>query len=226
MPITTEPKGSKPPIANVAKVSITYANTLDAKLTAANVFYVKSAGITAALASTGINTFIGSFESAWKTRMLPFIAPQGKLIGVKFATVDGNGLQGFGVFSDVGTAGSGALPPQCAIAITWLGQGVTWRGGRPRTYLPNVPSGNVGGSVASLVSGIALSMANAAVGFMNDIAALTIAGSSVALGTVSYYSRGAFRTPPLWVPYVGAVVHDRLDSQRRRSGKERLYGVD
>lgn len=123
-----------------------------------------------------------------------------------------------------GIVSGDALPPQCAVCISWL---ITarWRGGKPRTYLPGIPL-----SALTTSGGSALTTA-----YMNDVASvgnnilLYWAGvslpsaSTVEQVCLSYRTAGAPRISPVTFPIVGAECHGRLDSQRRRSGKESAF---
>jgi hypothetical protein len=47
----------------------------------------------------------------------------------------------------------------------------------------------------------------------------------VTLGTISYHTGHAVRPTPLFREYINVAVHERIDSQRRRSGRESAFGV-
>jgi hypothetical protein len=48
-------------------------------------------------------------------------------------------------------------------------------------------------------------------------------GHDIILGTISYQTGHSPRPTPLFRPFGDAHVHERLDSQRRRSGRESLF---
>jgi hypothetical protein len=50
-----------------------------------------------------------------------------------------------------------------------------------------------------------------------------LAGGVETLGTISHYAHHAILDPPIWRPFIAAHVHERIDSQRRRNGKEVLF---
>lgn len=96
----------------------------------------------------------------------------------------------------------------------------TWRGGKPRTYLAGLPSEAFEDS-----NTLAASFITAAEAAGNALRTATLAAAhgslaETALGTVSFYSANAPRTPPLQFVYSGCVVHPRIDSMRRRLGRE------
>lgn len=226
MPITSEPKGPKPPFTFGVKVQLIYSGSAGGlTFNAANVLHLLLGG-GAGITTTTLSTLAGQIRAAFGTRFASSISSEWTLIQTILTLTDGTGVQGTDSTHVVGT-GAVAYPPQCAVCITWKGA-IGWRGGRPRTYLPGVPSSATAGSVgsAALSSSFTAPLATAAQNFISDVNALTIAGNSVTLGLISYYSKGAFRIPPIFIPFQTAVVHDRLDSQRRRSGKERTYSID
>jgi hypothetical protein len=47
----------------------------------------------------------------------------------------------------------------------------------------------------------------------------------VILGTLSFQTAHAVRPTPVFRPFGAAHVHERMDSQRRRSGRENLFPV-
>lgn len=119
-----------------------------------------------------------------------------------------------------GTSTSGSnLPANAAMGVSWI-SGVYWRGGKPRTYLAGYRSADVNGTTQWTSGAVAATVGNAGL-FLADINALTHGAiTGTALGFVSFRSGNADRPTPLFFPYLGARVHTRIDSQRRRLGKE------
>lgn len=226
MPITTEPRGPKPPLPGGIKIQFNYSGSAGGlTFIAANVMHALVAP--ASLVTQTLVTNIAQFSrQTWAGNFPPSIASSWKVVNTTATAVDGSGLQGQDNTNVPGTA-TGLYPPQCAVAITWKGA-IPWRGGRPRTYLPGVPTSASSGSSQSsaLSSSYTSVLAAAAITFISQMNAMVISGGSLTFGLISYYSRGAFRSTPLFVPITTAVVHDRLDSQRRRSGKERTFPID
>jgi hypothetical protein len=61
---------------------------------------------------------------------------------------------------------------------------------------------------------------------MTSINALSlVAGGSPVLGTVSYHTGHALRPTPLFRTFISVRVHERFDSQRRRSGPEASFAA-
>lgn len=125
--------------------------------------------------------------------------------------------------ADGGLATGGTLPPQSAVVLSWQIV-ASYRGGKPRTYLPGIPTTaqfNPGSSQLSPTYASALQ--GEATAFLNAVNAVSLTGGNLTLGTISYHSGHAVRPSPVWRPFVSARVHERLDSQRRRSGKESTF---
>jgi hypothetical protein len=159
--------------------------------------------------------FIGTFTSDWKTT------------GVVATMLDGTGTTGLDPTSTSGTNAPPTFPPQVALTLTWKAS-IFWRGGKPRTYIPGIPTSACANAGSSLLLGSFTSAVQAQAGLFNlGVNGITsFSPNTVTLGFVSYFSRGAFRTPPVFFPFNNVVIHDRLDSQRRRSGKESSYPID
>lgn len=124
-----------------------------------------------------------------------------------------------------GTYTEPALPPQCAVALSWQ-ISRRYRGGKPRTYIPAIPTAAVGGDGSAALTSAYMTIAEDAgatfLANINGIAGLT---HDIQLCNVSYFSGLAPRISPQVDVTQSVVVHGRLDSQRRRSGKESAFPV-
>lgn len=225
MPITTEPKGPKPHIAGAYKVQVIFQNTTDPARRAANVFHVNQLTVAPPTVAQ-LNSYAASFSSAYATALAGVLGTTWKIISCVVTALDGSGLQGTDNTSHTGTASTPAMPPGNAVTVSWTAVGQSWRGGRARTYIPGVTSGCL---VNPDDSAITVSFANALVSqmktFLNAVIALNLNGVQTNLVLVSYFSKGAFRSPPLTAQILAPLVHQRVSSQRRRSGKEATFGV-
>lgn len=225
MAIKTEPKGPKPPLAGLVKVVMTYQSDSIPIARAANVMHAISTPVIS-YSQANIATLATDFYNAWVTAAMPSISAHWTLVACTVTALDGTGLQSTQQGTTIGGASGNANPPQCACCVSWRAP-FSWRGGRPRTYLPGVPvSGQVAAGYAALSTGFTAPLAARMVTFLATVNTFTFSGSIMQLGFPSYYTRGAFRPVPLFFSMTSAVVHDRLDSQRRRSGKESVFGVD
>lgn len=123
-----------------------------------------------------------------------------------------------------GTAAGTQFPPQVAVTVSWA-IAEAYRGGKPRTYVPGVPSTAVANPGDSLIQpAFANNMVLNWKTFLNQMNATGVAGTAVTIGTVSYHTAHTVRPTPLFRTYIDVHVHERLDSQRRRSGKEAAAG--
>lgn len=123
-----------------------------------------------------------------------------------------------------GTRAGTAMPSQVACVISWH-VNFRYRGGHCRTYLPagvlaDVTSGHL------WTSAFILAANNAATGFLGDVADITSTSHDFALIMLSYYFKppggtaGTLRTVPEAFPVESGHVRSRVDTQRRRLGKE------
>lgn len=126
-------------------------------------------------------------------------------------------------------AGSNAaapFPPQVTVCLSWQ-IAESYRGGKPRTYVPGIPqnaTNTTGSSQLSTTYANALASVGDAILTAINARVETGAGAATdALGTVSYHTGHAVRPTPLFRAFLDCRVHERLDSQRRRSGAENLF---
>lgn len=113
-----------------------------------------------------------------------------------------------------------ALPANVAVGISWR-QALSYRGGHPRTYLCGISQGQL--DDVTRLGGVAQgNFQSAAEGFLSDVNALTPGASigDVELGTVSFVNDGDWRLTPIFLSYLGASVDLRIDTQRRRLGRD------
>lgn len=151
------------------------------------------------------------------------IATSWTKIGVLCVSVGGDGAQGSEGSPFPGTDASQSFPPNNAVCVSWTFTGA-WRGGKPRTYVPGVPldAVNTPGS-AQLKPTYASNVRTTWLATLTLLNAITIGGVSPTFGFISYFHNYAFRPVPLFFNYGPPKVHERVDSQRRRSGKERYF---
>lgn len=124
-----------------------------------------------------------------------------------------------------GTDASMPTPPQVAVCLSWA-IAARYRGGKPRWYLPGITTGALSASYGSaILPSWAATTQGAADGWLVAINGSSAGGSTVTVGTISFRTGNAPRVTPLFRSFTGITVHERLDSQRRRSGKESAFGV-
>lgn len=226
MPITTEPKGPKPPVGGLIKVQFQYQQISDPSRRAANILHYSTFNATHTPTNTDLAAWVATLSSDWANALSGVLSTNWKIISATATMLDGSGNQGVDTTSHTGTASTVALPPGTSVVVTWKASGVSWRGGRPRTYLPGVTSGcQTAGDDSSITTSFASALVSQMKTYITNGNAIALAGGTTNLTVVSYFSKGAFRIPPQLFPISAPVVHQRLASQRRRSGKEGTFLV-
>jgi hypothetical protein len=122
---------------------------------------------------------------------------------------------------------SGTLTPaQVALVISWKSNSYI-RGGHPRTYMAGVTFDRL--ATANTWSAQTIQdYDGAAFGFRGAVNGIALdGGSSVTLGYLQVYPpKGSVQVPPIFLdpprfwPFTASTVHPRVDTQRRRLGRE------
>lgn len=123
------------------------------------------------------------------------------------------------------TSATSPLSVNSAVCLSWPVQR-RWRGGHFRTYLPARTIGDISGG-HQLSGAVATSYADAGKAFKNAVNAISVGFGPIRLGGVRYFPTGqnpdgtpVLKTSGEFHIYSDPVCHTRLDSQRRRLGKE------
>jgi hypothetical protein len=203
-----------PPAENILRVSVRGNNSGPAW---ANVFHVEME--TGSPSTDDLNTFCEDFAGAYHTNLMPHLENELALTDVVATDLTANDApQGSwsGLYNG-GYAGQ-PYPAQVSVCISWK-QALRFRGGHPRTYLAAIPlaSGADNHNLNATYKGYYLAGASA---FRAAVNALNIGAQSVQLVMLSYYHNKALRPTPLPYALTGEAVHGRLDTQRRRLGRE------
>lgn len=217
-----EPRGSKPFLPGLVKLQVIYQTTLAQSSKAANILHCRWAD-NINHPQSDLNQVGANFATLWSGQMLPLMGTHWEITGVVASSLGGDGLVSTESITSAGTSGATSFPPQVAVCVSWKAP-ITQRGGRARTYLPGPPS-NATLSIDSPVlnSTYAANLKAAALQVISNMNAFTVGGVACPLGVPSYYSKCQLRITPLFFAISSANVHDRLDSQRRRSGKEATF---
>lgn len=161
-----------------------------------------------------------SFRAIWLARVAPIVAPTVSYNYFEFADLaSATGGVGANSVAVVGTHGQIAAPPLSACVVVSWRVGYRFRGGHSRTYLPIADNQDIslGRTLGAVYKGLVLTnMTN----FLTDVNALTYGTGDVALAMLSYYRNNALRPTPIPFLISQPSVHNRIDSQRRRLGKE------
>ena len=98
--------------------------------------------------------------------------------------------------------------------------GATWRGGKPRTYMAALPT-NAFADSNTLASTYITALETGAAAFLTAVNGYNVAPFTVlVLNCLSFFSDNAPRVPPIGFGVSGVTVHPRIDSMRKRLGRE------
>jgi hypothetical protein len=222
MPSKNEPPGAKPFVPGLVKVQMLWTKTAAPTGTMANVMH--------AYWSDHLNhpvADLASLATYWGTqyitRLGAYHAGSYQLTSVVASSLGGDGAQSVVANGSSGTGSGFALPPQCALCISLL-SGIVQRGGRGRVYMPGIPDGaTTQADSQEITTAWATNVKTGMNSFITDISGHLISGVGIAICVPSYYTKYTLRPVPVIGLVTGCNVHQRLDSQRRRSGKESLY---
>lgn len=215
----------KPPLANTLKFINNWVGPTSR--IAKNIWYalfpsstpLSSPSFLQAAANGAMNSFMSvltgaRLSSLWKLNSVTAIDNSGTSTNQATSNVG----------SMPGTDSGPAYPPQCAVVLSWKTP-ITARGGRSRWYLPGVPldANNATGDSA-LNPAYCAGLESLAAQWLSAFNILSIAGAIPTAGTISYQLHHAALPAPVFQLYTAVKVHERMDSQRRRSGKEATFG--
>jgi hypothetical protein len=176
-----------------------------------------SGGTPAAADCAGIAT---AFRNAYNTNFAAAINNSTSITLVEvtdLASSVGNVGSNNTVITGTGGAATGVSVASAAV-VSWK-NALHYRGGHSRTYFPlrvsaDVVSGN------QLLAAYVTTLSNGAAAFVTALTNQTTGTLTWSLAMLSYYHGHALRNPPISFVITGAQVHNRLDTQRRRLGKE------
>ena len=183
-----------------------------------NIFHVQFN--TDFLSAAQCTDIAGKFLTLYKTQFANYMASGVQVSNCIVTDLGGaTGAQGSSSAGFSGTHSGFQLPNNVALAASWH-IGRRYRGGHPRTYFPGQTQSDLQDTMhwsANTLSNWTL----AAQGFVTGVVGL---GSTVPyplnLVCVHYVMHKVPQTPPLVDVITSATVHPRIDSQRRRLGKE------
>jgi hypothetical protein len=205
-----------PPAIGIAKIIVKQ------QLASVNVFNVLHAQ-TADLSPwtpAGLNALASAVRGAWVAQVIPLQSNQISLSDVQCVDLSSDtGADATATGSNVGAVPGAALTANAAICWSWK-ISRRYRGGHPRTYI-----GGIGGSQVTNANTIAPSVVTshqaAAVAVRAAINGVTTS-TGTALMCVVHYTRAKLILPVPLISLVNSVsVDTRIDSQRRRLGRDR-----
>lgn len=210
--------GPLPDVANVMKLRLIGQN-MGAPWV--NVMHISFTG--AAMDQASVNTIATAIRGYWATRFAPLFITNAALTTVELTDLTNRtGVIGTDTTGAAGTDATAGAPTSLAACLT-LKVAKRYRGGHPRMYLAGVnASVYTNGRTWSPTRQAAYQAAGR--GFLGDINAIIIGSRTYALCAVSYYQSVnkvvSYKTPPQVYPITDVVMHSRVDSMRRRLGKE------
>jgi hypothetical protein len=173
----------------------------------------------ATLITGDINSLCAGAATAWQTNLASVHGTAVTLTRVQGIDLRARDAAQGGIdVSYPGTLGGVTYPASVAAVCSWK-VNYRWRGGHFRSYMPAGVAGNITGG--RLWSTAFLASLNTAVdAFRNALNGLTVGGTGGHLSGVRYVVDKVPLTVPLDLPIVDSTVHQRVDTQRRRLGRE------
>lgn len=170
--------------------------------------------------STELNALAAAVRSAWVTNVLPL---QSSLLYLNDVTAidlaSETGASGVATGSNAGTKITVAQPANCAVCWSWA-IARRYRGGHPRTYIAGLVSDQVQ-STYLITAAAQTAHTNAAAAIRTAVNGVTTSAGTAKLAAVHYYRAKTLLATPLVSQITGVSVDSRIDSQRRRLGRDR-----
>lgn len=160
-------------------------------------------------------------RNAWNTNIAPVVHTSASLTNTSVTDLTSNlGLVGVNSTSAAGTQSSTAPMPANVALVASFKIGRRYRGGHPRMYLVAQTTANTTNSNNWLPAWITSSTTNLTA-WMTAVNALTYSSmATIQLVNLSYYIGNALRPTPTFDTISGVQIHSRVDTMRRRLGKE------
>lgn len=182
-----------------------------------NIFHLQYSGGSPTVAN--LNTLCGSFLSAYNAQFAALLNPVVTITSADAADLTNAGAaSGSATSAGVGTRTGTPLPTSACAVISWKINN-RYRGGHPRTY---VPAGNVADVLVgrTFTDAFITAFDAAITAFLSAVNALTTGTVTYKLICLSYTRNKVALIPP--VPYTiqSGMADHRLDTQRRRLGKD------
>lgn len=184
-----------------------------------NVFHLRYTGTLTTQADA--DSITASLQSAWASNIASLVHTTCSL--TQTTLQDLSSLTSPQSVNSTPHAGSSAsaynMPANVALVVSFK-IGRRYRGGHPRMYVPAQVQNNTVNSNQWTGTWV-LTAKNAMTAWVGALNAITTTGITLSeAGSLSYYSGHALRPTPVFDPYILTVVHSRVDTMRRRLGKE------
>jgi len=203
-----------PPAASILLVRLKGTNGSSAWN---NVMHVRYSG--AAPSSANLVTLANAIGNAWATSLAPLAPTVVTLREIDIADLTSpTAAVGSASMTHAGTRTGSGFTAQVAMVGSWIAA-LRFRGGHFRQYWPfGVQTDQ--GSITTWSSAFQTAAQAGLESFRVAINALSVGTATCQLVGLSYFTAHALRPTPLPVPIDAVVVHGRIDTQRRRLGKE------
>jgi hypothetical protein len=183
-----------------------------------NLFFAKYTGAPGTQAQ--INALASSLRGAWAGSFSAVLAASDSLDTTTVWDLSNRNLPSG--LNSVSSPGAHAelvrLPPQVAAVISWTVPD-RWRGGHFRTYIPVPDAASVVG--ATIQAAYLTALGGAATAWETQLRAINYQGAPLEFVGVRYHGdTTAGQIYPRVLTMAGHKVKSRVDSMRRRSGKE------
>lgn len=215
------PSGTRPsPVTRQTK--LTYHGTFeDALWTNVMWLYLTGSG---EITVSELNDLAAACSGAFADELLPQGSNDMSLDETKVVLYASGGdvFEGIAGAGGVGTRSDQNMPASVAAVISW-NIGPHYRGGHPRTYFSGLTAGVID-SPTTLAGTYVTALDSAANSFhaaLEAISGISDGISTVEHGVVSFVRDKAWRTPPVFYRIASGSVDNRIDSQRRRLGRDR-----
>jgi len=177
--------------------------------------YTPTGGITGA----DLASLAADFDADYETYLQSFCSVHSEHSSSKYT--DLGSVDGLIHYTSPVVAGGsvGTLAPLSLAAVVSWGIARRYRGGHGRTYLSALTTAQAVGP-QDLDPTFAGNLAASAATFVGRWTAKTVGAKTYTLAIISYRTNNAPRVTPLPQDVLSAIVHERIDSQRRRLGKE------
>lgn len=211
--------GPLPNVAGVCKVRL--IGTVNGKPWV-NVLHAQFTGGTAQVSD--LATFATGVRTAWTTNIAPLCHNYTQLNQVEVTDLTTRTSNQGNDTTSVSGSGGAAISPNSLAACLTLKVVNRYRGGHPRIYLPGVPQANLAGDGATWSTGKASAYTAGGRAFRLAINALTAGSNTWSMCAVGYYVKvggvETYRNPPIIYTITDVLCHNRVDTMRRRLGKE------
>jgi hypothetical protein len=171
--------------------------------------------------TTQCDSYAENFYNAYNTHLFALLGKDANMLrcAVNFYGAQPTQIVGDYVATTAGGSSNDTEVDSLTCAVSWQ-IGATWRGGKPRTYLPALPTEAFADS-NTLDSTFIANVLSGAEAFNTAVNELNItSGNQTLLSCMSFFSGNSPRANGTAFSITGALVHPRIDSMRRRLGKE------